>query len=683
MFLIICEKQNAAHRIATILSKGKAKRTVTNNVPFYDFIDGEKNKITVVGLKGHVINLDFPKEYNRWDYVDPKVLIQTTPIKKIQDFKIVNFLKNISKNVDRVLIATDYDREGELIGVEGLELVKKNNPEIAIKRARFSALTTPEVLNAFNNLSEVDYNLSSAANSRQIIDLKWGAVLTRFISLASKQTGKDFLSVGRVQSPTLALIVDRDKEISEFKSKPYWQLMAFLEKEKKFEALHETDRFWDHDEAKRAFDQASKANEGKVVDVQTKEEVEIPPAPFNTTSFLRAATALRLSAAKVMAIAEELYTNGLISYPRTDNTVYPKTLSLKRLLEMFKGSTFNDEATEILAQDRIYPTRGKVTATDHPPIHPVGVAKQSELQPSHWKVYELVVRRFFATVAKRAEAISTKVEIDINKELFISKGYKYIEKGWHKYYPYFDLKEKFLPKLNEGDMVQVIKIDLAAKETKPPKRFSQGALIQEMDKLGLGTKSTRHDIIQKLYSRGYIHNSTPEPTLMGKAVIFSLEKFANTITKPDMTSILEKDMDEIAKGNKKMTEVVEESEQMLEEIFTVLEQNRAQIGKSIQEALRTQNTIGKCKECGADLVILTSRRGKRFIGCSRYPECKNSYALPQYGKIISKGLVCDLCGAPEVSVINSKKKPWNICVNITCDKNKGKVFNNNRTAKKY
>ena len=192
MFLIICEKQNAAHRIATILSKGKATKTFSNRVPFYNFVDEKKHNVNVIGLKGHVIKLDFPKEYNRWNNIDPKVLIQIPPIKKVQDWKIVNLLKTLARDVEEVIIATDYDREGELIGVEGLELVKKNNPNINVKRARFSALTSPEIQKAFKNISEVDYNLSSAANSRQIIDLKWGAVLTRFISLASNQTVKIF-----------------------------------------------------------------------------------------------------------------------------------------------------------------------------------------------------------------------------------------------------------------------------------------------------------------------------------------------------------------------------------------------------------------------------------------------------------------------------------------------------------
>jgi len=679
MHLIICEKQIAARRIAAILSKGSSNRSYYNRLPIYD-IKYNNTNAKVVGLKGHVLNLDFPKEFNRWNKLDLKTLVKTDPIKKVQDRNIVTYLGKIAPEIDEVIIATDYDREGELIGVEGLDLIKESNPNVKIKRARFSALTGQEVSNAFRNLQEVDYNLSSAANSRQIIDLKWGAVLTRFISLASNQTGKDFLSVGRVQSPTLALIVDQDKEIESFKSKPYWQLKAKLEKEMQFIAKYIEDRFWKKDEAQRVFDKTNNVDKGIVTEVKIEEVNDYPPAPFNTTSFIRAATTLRLAAAQVMSIAEDLYTNGLISYPRTDNTVYPKSLSLRKILELFQKSSFSSEASEILSQKNLYPSAGKVTATDHPPIHPVGVTTQNELKPNHWKVYELIVRRFFATLAPRATAKTTEAEIQINSEPFKAKGYEYIDKGWIKYYPYFDSKVKDLPELVEGEEIKVIEVEMLEKETQPPKRHSQGSLIQEMDKLGLGTKSTRHEIIQKLYYRGYIENNVPVPTLKGSAVSLALENYATPITKPDMTATLEKDMDEIAKGNKFMDEVVKESEEMLENIINVLDENKVKIGNSIKEALHSQNVIGKCNKCSKDLVIRTSFRGKRFVGCSNYPRCKNSYPLPQNGKIISKDGTCKVCQSPVIVLLNSKRKKIQMCINMACESNN--EYNNNKSKSK-
>jgi DNA topoisomerase-1 len=670
MHLIICEKQKAAQRIATILSSGKANRNFFNRVAVYDFSTTKNEKYKIVGLKGHIINLDFPKEFARWSKLNLTDLVQIKPIKKIKEWNIVNVIKKIAKEIESVIIATDYDREGELIGVEGLDIIRDLNPEISIKRARFSALTGQEIHRAFKNLTEVDYNLSSAANSRQIIDLKWGAVLTRFISLASNQTGRDFLSAGRVQSPTLALIVDRENEINDFDPKPYWLILAHLKKERKFIASHHSDKFWDQEKAKKIFEKIKDEKFAKTVSLSTKEVNEYPPAPFNTTSFLRAATSLKISASKVMSIAEELYTNGLISYPRTDNTVYPRSLNLRKILEMFKDSPFSNEASEILNQDRIYPSAGKITSTDHPPIHPVGVAKEGELKPPQWKIYELIVRRFFATLAPKAIAKVTDADFEIKSEPFKANGYEYIEKGWLRYYTYFENKEKFLPPLVEGEEVEIENIEMPRKETLPPKRYSQGSLIQEMDKLGLGTKSTRHEIIQKLYNRGYIEQSIPVPTLIGSAVILALENYATRITQSEMTSTLEKDMDEIANGKKKMEEVVQESEEMLEEILKTLNVNMEKIGKSIQLALQSQNVMGICKLCKSELVIRKSFRGKRFIGCSNYPKCKNSYPLPQNGKILANGDNCEYCGSPIIEMISMKKKKIKTCVNMDCKNNK-------------
>ncbi|MEM2934893.1 MAG: toprim domain-containing protein, partial [Candidatus Thermoplasmatota archaeon] len=193
--LVICEKNISARRIAQILSDGKAKQAAIDGVPYYYFDD----KI-VVGLKGHIMYLDFPQEYDNWQNISPDKLIDVTPVKKISERKIANAIKKLAKDVSRVIIATDYDREGELIGTEVLSLIPGN---VEIKRAKFSSITPYEIKKSLENLGNIDYNLSQSAEARQHIDLIWGASLTRFISISSKQLGKDFLSVGRVQSPTL------------------------------------------------------------------------------------------------------------------------------------------------------------------------------------------------------------------------------------------------------------------------------------------------------------------------------------------------------------------------------------------------------------------------------------------------------------------------------------------------
>ncbi len=649
--LIICEKNIAARRIAHILSNGKLKQGRIYGIPYYYFNDS-----VVIGLKGHIKKLDFPKEYSRWTDITPKELIDVKPIKKLIDRKIAMAVKNLAKDATRVIIATDYDREGELIGVEILDLLPKN---IEIKRAKFSSITPIEIKKAFENLEEVDYNLAKSAEARQYIDLIWGASLTRFISLASEQLGKDFLSVGRVQSPTLALIVEREKEIKEFVPKPFWKIKVKFEKDGKEFFAEYPDKIWEENKAKEIYEKLKERNKGIVENFDKKLKEDLPPHPFDTTTFLKEASSIGFSAPQAMKIAEELYMNGLISYPRTDNTVYP-SLPFKNILKKIE-KIFPKEVKEVFKMLREKPVRGKKFSKDHPPIHPVDAR---EINGAHLKIYELIARRFMATLCKNDVLEIKKAEINVNGIKLVANGIVIKEKNWRKVYP-SKVEEKFLPDLKEKEEINIVEIKKIRGETKPPKRYTQGSLIVEMEKLGLGTKSTRHEIIGKLYQRNYIRGKKIVATPSAFAVVNALRRGAEIITKPDMTSLLEKEMDRIAEGKKEFEEVVEESKEILKKAFEILEKNEEKIGAEIKEAMNKQNYFGKCNRCGSDLVLLKSSKGKRFIGCSNFPKCQNSYPLPQKGNVVFEGDYCKKCGAPVITIIYKGKK-WKKCVNMNC-----------------
>ena len=665
--LIISEKSHAARRIALILSDNTQKsRSVAGNQVLTWQKGGDE--YFVLGLRGHIIELDYPERYNDWNAVPPKELVYAKPEKRVDPTakKIMNALKDIGSSADEIIVATDYDREGELIGAEALEEAKVDR---VIRRAKFSALTKGEIDRAFAELSDLDYKLASAAETRQLIDLAWGAALTRFISLSSGQLGKDFLSVGRVQSPTLALIVDREREIEAFKPTPYWMVDAELKKdEKNFKAAHKHGKFLDKAEANQAHSNASLSHEASVSAVNVTEDNEYPPVPFSTTIFLMESNKLGLSASQAMKIAEDLYQDGYISYPRTDNTVYPPSLSLKMILERLKKSEFSAEAEELLAQESIRPSRGKKSTTDHPPIHPVEAARKSDLKGHHWNVYELVTRRFLATVAPDCRSRTTKVDLDIGGEAFESEGYTILFPGWRKYYPYYRAQEVTLPKLATGDKATVLAVHSTEKKTTPPDRYSQGTLIRRMEELGLGTKSTRHETIQKLLDRSFLKGSrTLEPTESGVAVITALEQFANDITSVKMTSHLESDMDMIANGELEQADVVEESQAMLEDIMDVLEKHKKEIGEHIRKALRQQHALGMCPACKTgQLLQIKLKNGGTFAGCSNYPECKNTYPLPSGMLVLATNLVCEVCGAPKVKTVTRGQAPTTVCIDPKC-----------------
>ena len=672
--LVISEKDIAAKKIAQHLSGGAFDSSKMGGVNVYEWTEGKgksKHEWVVVGLRGHIISLDYPKALQRWSLQKLPELIWAQPEKKVdKDAKAIgDAVKKLSKKADRVIVATDFDREGELIGVEALALVREEKPDADVKRARFSALTKEEVTRAFGNLVDVDYKLAASAEARQVVDLAWGATLTRFLSIAAGQRGQDFLSVGRVQSPTLALIVDREKEIKAFVPTPYWEVHATVHKDATFGVQHDEGRFLDERKAKQVHEKVKAAKTGRVTKMEKRKQTLAAPTPFDTTTYQRAAAALGYSIKRADSLAESLYTQGYTSYPRTANTQYPPSLDLKEIVEKLAApnSPFSKEAKAVLARWPVTPTKGKKTDPAHPPIHPVEVAKPTDLGGPEWRVYELIVRRFLATLSEPASVERAKVSVDISGESFSANGQRVVEPGFLAVYPYATRTEVILPALVEGDTVQVRSADLLGKQTQPPSRLTQARLVQEMENLGLGTKATRGDIIQKLYDRDFVRNKTPEPTETGFAMIDALERYAQLIAKPDMTSRLEGEMDRIAEGDLTLDHVVTDSRKMLEDVWKDLDANKDAIGQEIRKALQAKNTIGTCATSGHPLVIRRSKAGKRFVGCAGWPNCDVTFPLPQYGKIVADNTTCPVCSAPVIRVMNNPKRPpWVTCLTVGC-----------------
>jgi len=663
--LVITEKANAARRISTILSDGKAKSKTSGGANVISFATGN-DEYDVVSLRGHILELDYPEEFNDWSGSSPVDLVYAPQVKTVRAKSTLDAIRDLSKSSDEVIIATDYDREGELIGLETVRAAGADMNKV--RRAKFSALTKGEVEAAFSNLADPDIRLSDAAEARQIIDLTWGAVLTRSVSLSSGQVGKNFLSVGRVQSPTLKLLVDRHEEIENFKPVPFWKIngkFGLLA----FKGEHNGNPFWEKDGADAVLKKCKEVKKGVIssYDVSIKEEYK--PPPFDTTGMQVEANRIGIPPAIAMSIAEDLYTSGYISYPRTENTEYPKSLSLKGVLEKLRDSSFKEEAEEILSQEKILPSRGKRRTTDHPPIYPTSGATPEKLKGDKWKLYELIVRRFLATLGPNAEAEVTKCIVNVNDELFTSTGYILVKAGWKKYYAkYLTSSESHMPKLNVGDEVEIRSMTQEASQTRPPNRYNQGSLIQEMDRLNLGTKSTRHDIIGKLFSRNYIQGNQLIPTSVGIAMTKSLERHGGGITEHEMTARLEDDMMKICSGERTLGAVVGESQEMLHGVAEKIERDKTEIGSEIRSALKEQQHIGTCPSCGSTISVKRSKKGS-FIGCDGYPECTRAFPLPRGAKIETTETICDICGLPKLKLIRKGAPPQNVCIDPKCGSN--------------
>ena len=668
--LIITEKDNAARRIAEILSGGSAEAERTRGVNVYTW-----GGTRCIGLSGHVVGVDFPPEYDDWRDVEPVELIDAPIDKRPTQENIVSALRLLARKAGRVTIATDYDREGELIGKEAYELVREVNDGVPIDRVRFSSITDREVTEAFENPDDLDFDLAAAGEARQIVDLVWGAALTRFLSLSAGQLGDDFISVGRVQGPTLKLVVDREREIEAFDPEDYWELFADLAKrdggaDGSFEAQYfyldddgtEAERVTEEDAASEAYETLETASTATVESVRRRTRTDDPPAPFNTTQFIRAAGSLGYSAQRAMSIAEDLYTAGYVTYPRTDNTVYPEDLDPRELLDAFVGTRrFGDDAEALLDREALDPTEGDEETTDHPPIHPTGeLPGASDLDDDEWEVYELVVRRFFATVAAPAtwEHLRVVASVDGSGDGDLSlkaNGKRLTEPGYHAVYPYSSASESFVPDVTEGEAVAVTDTSFEAKQTQPPRRYGQSRLIETMEDLGVGTKATRHNVIEKLYDRGYVESDPPRPTRLAHAVVEAAEEFAERIVSEEMTAQLEADMQAITRGDATLADVTDESRGVLTEVFEGLMDSGEAVGDHLRESLKADRTVGACPECGSDLVIRQSRQGSYFIGCDAYPECTHTLPLPSTGKPLLLEETCEDHGLAHVKMLAGRK----------------------------
>lgn len=667
--LIITEKANAARRISTILSDGKTHSESGGGVTVLTF-EAEGDDYTVVSLRGHIIELDYPEEYNDWGSSSPVNLVRAPQVKTVRVKSILNKIGEMTKLSDEIIIATDYDREGELIGMETVRAVDTDMSKV--KRAKFSALTKGEVEKAFSELTDPDTKLSDAAEARQIVDLSWGAVLTRLISLSAGQVGKNFMSVGRVQSPTLKLLVERNEEIESFIPVPYWSIVGKFGM-LAFRGEHSKNPFWNEKEAHTILANVTKHTKGTITEYTVTEKEEYRPAPFDTTMMQVEANKIGIPPTMAMKLAEDLYTSGYISYPRTENTEYPKSLGLKTVLEKLKESSdFKADAEEILKQEKISPSRGKRRTTDHPPIYPTAGASSDKMKGDKWKLYELIVRRFLATVGPNAKAQITDVVINVDGEEFNSQGYIQLESGWKKYYKkYIKVTENHLPKMNVGDKIDIRSIGIENSETKPPYRYNQGSLIQEMDRLQLGTKSTRHDIIGKLYSRNYVQGNYLVPTASGTALTKSLEKHGGGITESEMTARLEEDMLMISEGKYTLEDVVKKSQDMLYDVAVKISTESNDIGNEIKAALRSQQFVGICPSCGKNMTIKKSKNGN-FIGCDGYPDCTRAYPLPKGAMIQTVETLCPICGLSQLKIVRKGMPPSIQCIDPKCSSNTSK-----------
>ena len=633
VILIITEKPSSAVKIAQALAEGKAEKKIVNKIAYYEL--HHKGKHILVGCAvGHLYNLH-EKNKKGWTYpVYDTEWLPSYEITKSAAFtkKYIDVLTKLALQSTEFYVATDYDLEGSLIGYNIIRFICKKKDG---RRMKFSTLTKDELQESFEKASQhLDFSLIESGEARHTVDWLYGINLSRALTLAIKHAANRFkiMSSGRVQGPVLKILAIKEKEIKDFKPESYWEIYADGE----IQAKHEKDKFRDEKEAKTIHNKIKKEKSAIVKKVDKTEFFQYPPHPFDLTSLqLEAYRTLKISPRNILEIAQKLYSNAFISYPRTSSNQLPEALNLKKIInELSKQSKYENLCKEIL-KTSLKPNNGSKTDPAHPAIHPTGV-KPEKLTQDEENVYDLIVRRTLSTFAQPSKRETLTIKIDIKNEPFIAQGTRTLEKNWLEFYGRFSpYKDKELPRLNQDQKIKISKIDLLAKETQPPKRYTPASVIKEMEKKNLGTKATRAAIIESLYHRNYIRENSIIVTELGLKTIETLDKYCPEIIDVKMTRSLEKDMEKIREGKETKTQVIEHAKKDLTKILNHFKENEIKIGKALtksyDETQKTESIIGKCNLCEKDLKIMYSRKNKSyFVACSNYPECKNTFSLPGY-----------------------------------------------------
>ncbi len=671
--LIITEKPKAAQRIAEALAEGKAVRKGDRGVSYYEITRGKKDIIVGCAV-GHLFGLAEKEKKRGMRYpvfdVEWKPTYETSKSAAFSK-KYFDTLGKLSKMAKEFTVACDLDVEGEVIGYNVLRFICKQKDA---RRMKFSTLTKPDLVEAYEKISpHIEWGMAHAGETRHELDFYWGINLTRALTSSIRKAGIfKILSIGRVQGPALQIVVQREKEIAAFKPQPFWQIELQGEVKKgKLTALHEKDKFWNKKEADAVYAK-TKGKNGVVAEVKRDEFSQQPPYPFDLTTLQTEAYRCFGAPPKAtLEIAQELYTSGMISYPRTSSQQLPPTIGYGKIITaLSQQQDYNALCKKLLQKQGLRPNNGKKTDPAHPAIYPTGI-KPKSLDKRAAKIYDLIVRRFLATFADTAKRETVSIKIDVNGEIFIAAGTTTKYKGWHEFYgAYAKFKDEELPQVTKSEAVVAKKLELLAKETKPPARYTQASIIKELEKRNLGTKATRADVVDTLYKRNYITGRALEATNLGKKIIETLGKYSPEIIDEELTRHFELEMEEIQEDKKKGRDVLDEAKDVLVKILEGFKKKEKGIGDELVDATKEsetkENTIGKCPTCTTGILMMKRGKFGRFIACSTYPDCKTTFKLPATGFVKALDKVCETCKYPMVTVIKSAKRPQEVCINPEC-----------------
>ncbi|MFP4402406.1 MAG: DNA topoisomerase [Candidatus Nanoarchaeia archaeon] len=684
--LIISEKPQAAEKIAKALADSTPQK-IREKVNYYQLTHKGKN-IIVASAVGHLYGLA-QREGNTWSY--PQFDVEWKPtyesskdLAYTKDY--VKTLEKLGKDASEVTVACDFDIEGEVIGLNVVRFALKREDA---NRMKFSTLTKGDIVKAYENKqNHLEWGQANAGDTRHHLDWFYGMNLSRAFTQALKKATNSFkvLSTGRVQGPALHFLANRERRIQAFIPEEFSEIYAHGKcKSTQLKAQHELDyaiakaqnekrvvqkasiddsdesleddgseentqddikstvdryKSFDKEYTQRVVEQTQGRN-GTIKSIQAREFKQKVPLPFDLTTLqMEASNHFGLSPKRTLEIAQKLYVEGITSYPRTSSQKLPKELALDKVLEKLeKQPQFKDKVQLVKSiNSQLKPNEGKKEDPAHPAIHPTGeIPKKLEGQDA--KVYDLIVKRFFAVFGRDATRETQTITVDINNYNFVLKGTRTVDPQWHLLYePYLKFEDVTLPKLNKGEEFTNEKIEALSKETSPPKRYTDSSIIKELEKRNLGTKATRADILDNLKKRGYIIGKSIQVTELGLEMDKVLSEETPKLIDEELTRQFEEEMENIREEKSTSKNVLDSAKKELLTILNEIRENEEKLGHKLADASNIARavlgTVGKCPKCGETqggkaVIKHSPKTKKKFVACDQYPNCDFILPVPQ------------------------------------------------------
>nr|XP_025719870.1 DNA topoisomerase 3-alpha [Callorhinus ursinus] len=672
--LCVAEKNDAAKGIADLLSNGRMRRregfSKFNKVYEFDYhLYGQNVTMIMTSVSGHLLAHDFQMQFRKWQSCNPLVLFEAE-IEKYCPENFVDIKKTLERETQQcqaLVIWTDCDREGENIGFEIIHVCRAVKPNLPVLRARFSEITPRAVRAACENLTEPDQRVSDAVDVRQELDLRIGAAFTRFQTLRLQRIfpevlAEQLISYGSCQFPTLGFVVERFKAIQAFVPEIFHKIKVTHDHTDGVVDFNwKRHRLFNHTACLVLYQLCMEDPRATVVEVRSKAKSKWRPQALDTVELEKLASRkLRINAKETMRIAEKLYTQGYISYPRTETNIFPKDLNLTVLVEQQTlDPRWGAFAQSILERGGPTPRNGNKSDQAHPPIHPTKYT--DSLQGDEQRLYEFIVRHFLACCSQDAQGQETTVEIDIAQERFVAHGLMILARNYLDVYPYDHWSDKTLPVYERGACFQPSTVEMVDGETSPPQLLTEADLIALMEKHGIGTDATHAEHIETIKARMYVGLTADKrflPGHLGMGLVEGYDSMGYEMSKPDLRAELEADLKLICEGKKDKWVVLRQQVQKYKQVFIEAVAKAKKLDEALaqyfgegaevaqQEAIYPSmpEPIKKCPQCNKDMVLKTKKNGGFYLSCTGFPECRSAVWFPDSVLEASRdGSVCPVC----------------------------------------